>query len=181
MFATECGVAEPNDDRQAVYVLRRVASLWGMAVTPVVYTLNEDSAFSVVNGRRPRQAYTALRFLLELVARLEGKGGYPGSVPRVTGSSGLSWPLMSVGLYGKSGSLLLIWQRTWAPNTQPWDTISSPGPGEVVVSVPARVRWAEVVTVRTLSRPATSISGSKLTLAVEDDIVAVRCSTTHRT
>jgi hypothetical protein len=175
MFATECGTSEQSDERQAVYLLRRVASLWGMAVIPVVYTLNEATAFAVVKGRRPRQAYSALRTLATLVARLGGEGGQPEWVPQVSSYAELSWPLMSVGLHGKRGSLLLVWQRTWAMNTQPWDTIAPPSPGQVLITIPSHVVVEDIVVPRTGSRTASALSERTVTVPVTDDITAILC------
>jgi hypothetical protein len=180
MFATECGAVEENDARQAIYLLRRIASLWGMGVPPIVFAFAEGGGLAVVDYVRgkhpkPREAYWALRALGALVATLGGSGGRGDWVPRLAGHEGLSWPLMTVGVYGKRGSLLLAWQRTWALNPTPWSSIAPPAPGAASFALPRRLELAEVVIPRTGERPPHRVRGRRLVVPVGEDPIAIRC------
>jgi hypothetical protein len=180
MFATECGDDETNDTRQAVYLLRRVASLWGMGVVPIVYAFADGDAFAVVkataSGVKPRESYLALRALTTIVATLGGPGGHSGTVPHAVANTGLAWPLMTVGLYGKRGSLLLLWQRTYANRLQTWDSLSLPRPGTVSVDVPPGVTVRTIVTPRTGATQAVRLASRTVVVAVGEEPVAIECS-----
>ena len=178
MMATECGTAEADDTRQAVYLLRRVASLWGMMVVPVVYAFAEGNTLSVMSANGPRESYVALKRLTALVADLGGPGGEAASVPTLDSDAGLSWPLMTVGIYGAKGALLLVWQRTWAPDNRPWNAIAPPPLGTATFVIPRGVTAGHAVAPRGGLPVKTVATADRITISVGEDVVALPCTST---
>lgn len=169
---TETGALTANDTAQARFLLRQVLAWWGCGVSPVqVYSLTATGDLAVAPGLTPRPAYTALQRLTSTVSDLGG-GGTAESVPLLVGWSGDRWQAASVGIYGGSGSIRFLWQRTTDTNLDAWATRSSPPPATATVQVAGEV--AEVVNLRTGDAVTYTLDGSLLSVAVADDPIAIR-------
>lgn len=177
LFAGECGMTTANDTRQAVYLLRRVASLWGMGAIPVVYTFADDPTFGVVAAGTyaARTSYTALARLMTMVTAVGTIGvSSARSVPSLIASPDSRYPPMIVGVYGAAGGLLLAWQRTQPVAAATWATVSAPATINVQFQLGAGYAIAEAKDLLTGSTIVPTVAGSVMTLAIGETVQAVR-------
>lgn len=177
-MATECGSFLTDDTRQAVYLLRRVISHWGMGVESLIYTLNDGNyPFDVAPGLVARPSYTALKNLHDLVERMDGSyPSVPSAVPTILGWADDDIPPMTVGIYGSRGhAVLFAWQRTSTPSASSgWETLTTPAPLELELFRPAGTQIAEAIRVRTGDVVAYSATATKITVDIDDDPIAIR-------
>lgn len=174
--ATECGCFSADDDRQAVYLLRRVASLWGLGILPMIYALGEGNDFDVTTPGTyaPRPAYTALSRLLTLVASLGGAGGTPRALPSVIACPDDKYPAILVGVYGATGGLLLAWRRTH-PIAGSWLAMAPVTTTTALkFAMAAGYSIAEAIDVLTGDPVVPSVEGGVMTLDVSESVIAVR-------
>lgn len=175
VMSTECGGLISDDTRQAMYLLRHVATNWGCDVLPVIYTLADVPTLRVVEPvtYTPRQSYTALARLMALVAAVGGVGGNPRSCPTPVACPSVFWPPMFTSLYGPDGGLLLAWRRTYPPSGV-WQNLAVSETVDVTLHLPTGYVIAEAVDVVTGNPAPYSLAGSLLTLPVGESVVAVR-------
>lgn len=184
LLASECGFGTRQGEAQARYLARRVASLWGMGVLPVVYVLDDGSpvgseTFSVAPSSRPRQAYHALQRMAQLIGRM-AKGSDRSFVPTVEGWPEHRWPLMTCTFYGAKGHVtMFLWQRTYddTDDGSKWPDIPSPPAVKARVAVrDAASNVAEAFDVVTGHPVEHAQHGHILEIPVTDNVVAVRWS-----
>lgn len=177
LSTTECGLITEDDTRQAVYLLRRVASHFGIAVPSIIFQLTAADGYKVLTGAglEPRASYTALKRLMGLVGKLGVVGGTKCAVPSLIGCADHIWPLMTSGVYGSGGGLLLAWQRTYENGGVKWAETPTPATYSADFYLPVGFKVAEAINCRTGEAVETSLSGRRLTVqAIGEDVVAVR-------
>jgi hypothetical protein len=178
VMATEVGTDYSDDKRQAVWLTRRVATSWGSNVIPVLYEFDnaDGSNFGVWNSKTdtPRLAYYSLQRMMSLVKDVGGSGGSVSSTPSFVGYSAGQWPPYATSIYGKEGTLLLVWQRTGYNTTTEWDTIPTPATYSAEFNLPSGDQVVSATDLITGDSVPTSVSGNQLTLgAVGEDVQAI--------
>lgn len=183
IMATECGTSSASDLTQTIYLLRRVVSLWGLGIIPVLYVLDDGTAPgsntpAVAPSSTPRQAYTALQRLIATIAAMapdtDGYGAL--GAPSVIGAPSDLWPIMSTTIVGERGhSVTFLWQRTHSESSG-WTSIASPAPVNAEVSLPGAVSVASCVNLVTGAAVTATVAGDVITVPVTDEVVALRLS-----
>lgn len=166
--STECGFRTPNDERQALWLLRRVLSHWGQGISITsIYALSAAAGdFGVLRkDGTPRHAYGALARLAELVATLDGDGGCRSAVPVLLDGGTLPFPLLTTAVYGKQGALLFAWQRTFRPSKSvTWESVAPPTPGPVTFTLPYGCTASGAVDLLTGAAAAFEVGENRVTL-----------------
>lgn len=177
IMASECGTTETDDTKQAIYLLRRIISHFGLKIASIIYTFADNNAkFPVVNPTTlaPRPAYTAIKQLMELVNALGGDGGSPSSAPTLVGAPDTPYPLLTTALYGKNGGVTFVYQRTFRTVETIWPEIASPATTIARFDLPEKYAVKEVINVRTGAAVVFERAGRLLTVkGIGDEPIAI--------
>lgn len=178
LTASECGGQLADDERQAIYLLRRVCSLWGMGVDALLYALHEGNDFDVAGAGptyTPRQSYTALQRLMAQIALLGGSTGRRTlRVPQVIGCQDSQWPPIVVAVSGRDAALLLVWRRTYDLTGGAWASLDGSGTVDVKFTMPAGVSVAQAIDLKDGATVTPTIASGVMTVAAGESVTAIR-------
>lgn len=177
IMASEMGVDTADDTQHAKYLTRRVASLWGMNITPVPYVLDEGpgTTMSLAPNSVPRPAYYSLKLMMDVIGRMTD-GDDNTTAPSVIGwGSAAGWPLMTVTVHGAKGNaVMFLWQRSYSDTNWFGVAVSMPPYRDAVVSNPPGSTVKECVDLIDRGGKSYTDSGGVTIIPIRGNPIAVR-------